>query len=114
MPPCQGGSRGSESRLPLQKKTNTILCSFSFYARERDRTLHDYKKQNNNEVSNISYFVIKKKVCVQGSGAAAVVLLAWRKDKVCSDMKFIKEVHNVEAIPSPARGKVLYFVLSRL
>lgn len=33
------------------------------------------------------------------------------KDKVCSDMKFIKEVHNVEAIPSPARGKSIIFCI---
>lgn len=35
-------------------------------SRESNHILHcrDYKKQNNNEVSNISYFVIKKKyVC---------------------------------------------------
>ena len=54
MPPCQGGSRGSESRLPLQKKTNTILCSFSFYARERDRTLRDDVKWDNHDLWNIT------------------------------------------------------------
>ena len=32
------------------------------------------------------------------------------KDKVCSDMKFIKEIHNAEG-PSPARGKAIIFCI---
>ena len=35
--------------------------------------------------------LLLNKVCVQGSGAAAVVLLARRKGKVCSDTEYIKQ-----------------------
>lgn len=51
---------------------------------------------------------------MQGSGAAAVVLLAKHINIVCSVPLLIKEIYNAEAIPSPARGKESYFVLSRL
>ena len=50
-------------------------------------------------------------IITQGSGEAAVVLLARRKGKVCSDTEFIIEVHNAQAIPSPARGKTIIFCI---
>ena len=51
------------------------------------------------------------KIITQGSGEAADVLLVWRENKVCSDTEFIKEVHNAQAIPSPARGKTIIFCI---
>ena len=42
-----------------KKNDKHIKCLSFFLSGIRDRTLRDYKKKNNNEVSNISYFVIK-------------------------------------------------------
>lgn len=43
-----------------KKNDKHIKClSFFFWGGIRDRTLHNNIKINNNEVSNISYFVIK-------------------------------------------------------
>lgn len=55
--------------------------------------------------------LLLNKVCVQGSGAAAVVLLAKHINIVCSVALLIKEIYNAQAIPSPARGKAIIFCI---
>lgn len=55
--------------------------------------------------------MLLNKVCVQGSGAAAVVLLAKHINIVCSVPLLIKEIYNAEAIPSPACGKAIIFCI---
>ena len=111
MPPCQGGSRGSESRLPLQKKTNTILCSFSFYAGERERTLRNDMKWDDYVLCNITQNNFEINSIRKVRAKPAVVLSDWWWDKVCSVPLLIKVIHNAEAIPSPARGKATIFCI---
>ena len=48
---------------------------------------------------------------MQGSGAAAVVLLAKHINIVCSVPLLIKEIYNAQAIPSPARVKAIIFCI---
>ena len=90
------------------------MCLSFFLSGIRDRTLRYDVKWDNHDLWNITQNDFEIKLLRKVRAQPAVVLLAWRKDKVCSDMKFIKEVHNAEAIPSPARGKESYCVLSRL
>lgn len=54
--------------------------------------------------------LLLNKVCVQGSGVAAVVLLAKLINTVCSVLLFIKDVNYAEG-PSPARGKAIIFCI---
>lgn len=55
--------------------------------------------------------MLLNKVCAQGSGEAAVVLLAKHINIVCSVPLLIKEIYNAEAIPSPACGKTIIFCI---
>ena len=55
--------------------------------------------------------MLLNKVCAQGSGAAAVVLLAKHINIVCSVPLLIKEIYNAQAISSPARVKAIIFCI---